>query len=71
MPRIFTADAGWEADFSVNGTKLFIARGDTVDVVDIASGAVDRTMRVPAESLQLFPDGERPAHVGRWRDIHL
>ena len=57
--RIFTAKAGTEADFSSDGSQVFIGRGDRIDVVDIASGGIARTMRVPSESLQLFPDGDR------------
>ena len=38
--RILSADAGTEADFSADWSQVFIGRGDTVDVVDIASGGI-------------------------------
>jgi WD40 repeat protein len=57
--RIFSADPGSDADWSVDGSQVFIGRGDSVDVVDIASGSIVRTMKVPSESLQLFPGGDR------------
>ena len=61
--QIATADAGTDAVFSPDGRQLFVGHGgivgqkDRVDVVDIASGKIARTMKVAGQSIRLFPDG--------------
>ena len=60
--RLATAPAGTDAVFSPDGRQLFVGHHDVghddhVDVVDVDSGDVARSMKMAGQSVAIFPDG--------------
>ncbi len=56
---VWAIEPGFEAKFTADGSELFIARGDRVDVVSGADGSSLRSLTVAAEGVTVSPDGDQ------------
>ncbi len=67
---VWAIEPGFEAKLTADGSELFIARGDRVDVVSGADGSSLRSLEVAAEGLTVSPAGDQLLVGDKLYDAH-